>query len=116
MDLPTFRNRFGEFVGTEDGPILACLAAAAPFVNADEWGALYDEVHGLTAAHKVALSPFGTAARMVTVTDATGAVQTRTSYEVELARLIKGGMFSLCLAGRTCYPAGDFGPPDSSCC
>src|SRR3954469_3264064 len=100
MDLPAFRNRFGEFEGTEDGPILACLNAAEAEVSTEAWGARWDEAHGLTAAHKLALSPYGTAARLITSTGEGGEVVTRTSYELTLEAM-KRGLLTIGLAGGT---------------
>jgi hypothetical protein len=68
--------------------VQACLDAAASELNAAELGTSYDEIHGLLAAHKIALGPYGTAARMITITDRLGNVETKTAYEVELDRAI----------------------------
>lgn len=45
--------------------VTAALTSAAAETNATELGSAYDEAHGLLAAHKLAISPFGTNARMV---------------------------------------------------
>jgi hypothetical protein len=65
VDLPGFRARFPEFRTADDTLVSACLAAAAGETDSGEFGAAYDEAHGLLAAHKLAISPFGQAARMV---------------------------------------------------
>lgn len=76
MNLAQFRSRFPEFRTAQDAPVQAALDAAALETNATELGSVYDEAHGLLAAHKLAISPFGTNARMV---DESGT----TSYERE---------------------------------
>lgn len=65
MDLAAFRLRFPECRSADDPTVTAVLNAAATELNAVEIGAPFDEAHGLLAAHKLALSPFGRAARML---------------------------------------------------
>lgn len=65
MNLAGFRARFPEARTADDDLVNAVLAAAATELNSDEIGAPYDEAHGLLAAHKLALSPFGRMARML---------------------------------------------------
>jgi hypothetical protein len=65
VNLAAFRVRFPEISSAEDDIVNACLTAAANETSAEELGASYDEVHGLLAAHKLAISPYGRAARML---------------------------------------------------
>lgn len=65
MILAAFRTRFPEFEEGSNGIVQACLDAAATELNATEIGTPFDEAHGLLAAHKLAISPFGRAARML---------------------------------------------------
>lgn len=64
MDLAGFRARFPEFRTAPDAVVTAALTAAAGETSTD-FGDSYDEAHGLLAAHKLAISPFGQSARMV---------------------------------------------------
>lgn len=57
--LASFRARFPEFDPTPDTLVQAALDAAADEIDATVWGAKAGEGHGLLAAHKLALSPFG---------------------------------------------------------
>ncbi len=65
MTLETFRIQFPEFANASDALVEAHLAAAAIEVDEDVWAAKYDQGHGYLTAHKLGLSPFGQAARMV---------------------------------------------------
>lgn len=65
MTLAAFKARFPEFVTAPDPMVQAVLDAAATELNADEIGAPFDEAHGMLTAHKLAISPFGRAARML---------------------------------------------------
>jgi hypothetical protein len=82
VDLATFRSRFPEFRTAGDAFVTACLNEAASELNSDELGDSYDGAHGLLAAHKLAVSPFGTNARMV---DERGT----TAYEREFSNVCK---------------------------
>lgn len=61
MDLLTFRARFPEFVGVEDLTVEATLAEA---LLSTIYGKRIDEAQGYLTAHKLALSPYGQAARL----------------------------------------------------
>jgi hypothetical protein len=63
--LAAFRARFPEFESAGDTFAQAVLDEAATELDATEIGDAYDAAHGLLAAHKMAISPFGVAARML---------------------------------------------------
>lgn len=65
MILSAFKTRFAEFRTADDTFVQAVLDEAATELNAGEIGGPYDAAHGLLAAHKLAISPFGRAARML---------------------------------------------------
>ena len=65
VDLPTFRNQFPEFGNAPDSFIEAFLAAAALEIDTRYWGLKADQGQGYLAAHKITLSPWGQAARLV---------------------------------------------------
>lgn len=65
MFYAQFIVRHAEFRPAPQETVVACLTAAANELSAAEIGLPYDEAHGLLAAHKLALSPFGRNARMV---------------------------------------------------
>jgi uncharacterized protein YcbX len=62
--LASFRARHSEFTATPDVAVQAALDAAADEIDATVWGASAAEGHGLLAAHKLALSPFGVDMRL----------------------------------------------------
>jgi hypothetical protein len=64
LTLIQFRDRFPEFATAADALVTACLTAAAGETSATALGTAYDEAHGLLAAHKLAISPFGGMARL----------------------------------------------------
>jgi uncharacterized protein DUF4054 len=64
VNLAAFRARFPEFENADDALVQACLDASAAETSAADWGASYDEAHGLLAADKLAKSPFGTNQRL----------------------------------------------------
>lgn len=64
-DRAAFIVQFPEFTNTATGLVTAMLAAAALEVDADVWGAKADQGQMYLAAHKLALSATGNAARMV---------------------------------------------------
>lgn len=98
MTLLGFRRRFAEFEDTADGAVLAALNAAFAETSAEAFGDSFDEAHGLLAAHKLALGPFGTAARMITSTDRNGATKTQTVYEIELCGVRKRSVLGVSLS------------------
>jgi hypothetical protein len=65
VNLAGFRARFPEFKTALDPLVQSVLDAAALETNVEELGNAFDEAHGLLAAHKLAISPFGQSARMV---------------------------------------------------
>lgn len=75
MLLAAFRNRFPEFQTASDSLVQACLDVSALETSSESLGLNYDEAHGLLAAHKLAVSPFGGMARLEK--------STKTTYEVE---------------------------------
>ncbi len=64
MLLAAFRIQFPEFAACPDELAQAYLDAAALQVGAEVWGTLVDQGHGYLTAHKLALSPYGQAARL----------------------------------------------------
>lgn len=88
MILAAFRSRFPEFEEGSDGIVQACLDAAATELNATEIGASFDEAHGLLAAHKLAISPFGRAARMLND-------EGKSTYEVEFQNVLSRSVVTL---------------------
>lgn len=87
MLLATFRIRFGEFETAGDPLVQACLDAAATELNVTEIGAPFDEAHGLLAAHKLAISPYGRAARML---NEDGKSTYETEFHNVMARAVPG--------------------------
>jgi len=65
MNLAAFRIQFPEFNNAGDAQVQAFLDAALLEIDADVWLGKADQGHGYLTAHKLALSPFGNAARMV---------------------------------------------------
>lgn len=65
MQYAQFIVRHAEFKPAPPDTVQMVLDMAASELSADEIGEPYDEAHGLLAAHKLALSPFGRNARMV---------------------------------------------------
>lgn len=88
MLLAAFRTRFGEFETATDPQVQAVLDAAASELNATEIGAPYDEAHGLLAAHKLAISPYGRAARMLNDDG-------KSTYEEEFSKVMARAVPSL---------------------
>ncbi len=91
MDLPTFRKRFPEFRLCGDVYVSANLTAAALEVDDCVYGDKYAEAVGLMAAHKMATSPFGMAAKLVlkdgSTTWGNEAARLRVQVSVGLGRL-----------------------------
>lgn len=65
MNLAAFQARFPEFRTADPAMVQVVLDEAATELNAAEIGAAFDAAHGQLAAHKLAISPFGRAARML---------------------------------------------------
>ncbi len=65
MTLAQFKVRFPEFRTADDSLVSAVLAESGNELNSEELGDAYNAAHGLLAAHKLAISPFGQSARMV---------------------------------------------------
>lgn len=81
MLLAAFRVRFPEFETAGDPFVQAVLDEVAAELNAAEIGAAYDAAHGLLAAHKIAISPYGVAARMLNE-------EGKSTYETEFAAVM----------------------------
>jgi hypothetical protein len=64
VTLAAFKAQFPEFQAVPDSMVTAFLNAALLEINVDEWNVLADQGQGYLAAHKMALSPWGTATRM----------------------------------------------------
>ncbi len=88
MTLASFRLLCAEFRTTPDPVVQAFLDAAAKELNEEEIGAGYDEAHRLLTAHKIAISPFGTNARILN--DAG-----ETTYETELNKVMARAVIAL---------------------
>lgn len=91
MDLPTFRARFPEFQNVSNALITEALTAALAFVDADQWGVKRAEGVLYRAAHLLACSPWGNAARLVSK-DGTSTYQLQ--YK-QLVREIGIGMMAI---------------------
>lgn len=65
MNLASFRVSFPEFSTATDPFVQVWLDAAATELDTDLCGTRYDEMHGLLAAHKIAVSPHGKNLRLV---------------------------------------------------
>lgn len=61
-----FRAQFPEFTQVADATVNPILAAALLEIDPDVWGVKADQGQLYLAAHKLALSPFGNNAKMVT--------------------------------------------------
>jgi hypothetical protein len=85
MDLATFRVQYPEFKTALDPFVQAFLDAAAREINPTELGEAYDNAHGLLAAHKLAISPFGKQARMV---NEDGSTTYEKEYDAVLRRTV----------------------------
>ncbi len=64
MLLADWRVQFPEFAAAPDALVQAFLDASELQVDAEVWGTLFDQGHGYLTAHKLALSPYGQAARL----------------------------------------------------
>lgn len=65
MTRAEFLAQFPEFARADTTLVDKMLAAALLEIDADVWAAKADQGQGYLTAHKLALSPFGQAARMV---------------------------------------------------
>lgn len=65
VTLASFRVHFPEFDGASDSLVQAKLDEAALALDERVFGARFDEAVRYSAAHRLALSPFGQNARMV---------------------------------------------------
>lgn len=79
MNLATFRVQFPEFKTAPDAFVQGKLDVAALELYSPDLDVSFDQAHGLLAAHKLAISPFGTSARVLK--------SGQTTYEVELANV-----------------------------
>ena len=93
--MPTvaeFRAHFPEFQNAPEQLIQAKLDEAALEVDPDQWGTKTDSGVRYLTAHKLALSPWGTAARLA-VNGPGGFVTTyQTHYESLVSQVYKGGL------------------------
>lgn len=83
MDITTFGTLFPEFAATitsNQALVQGMLDQAALELDQNVCGDYYDSLHGYTAAHKLALSPFGQQAKLMSK-DGT------TTYEKHMTRL-----------------------------
>lgn len=87
MDLATFRIQFPEFQFVDDSLVQAMLTAAALSVDVDVWGTKAGQGVGYLAAHKLALSPYGQAARLVAKDGST----TYETHYTDLVAQVSGG-------------------------
>jgi hypothetical protein len=92
VDLATFQIDFPEFRTAGTPLIQSWLDRAATELSASAFGVAYDEAHGLLAAHKGAISPFGRAARMLNE-------QGNSTYEVEFGKVCKRAITPLAVVG-----------------
>ncbi len=65
IDLARFRVRFPEFKFVTDALVQAVLDETTLEISAEVWGVKQDLGHGLLTAHRLAVSPAGQAARLV---------------------------------------------------
>ena len=65
MNLAQFRTQFPELRTAPDDFVQSYLDAAATMVSSAVVGTRYDTLHGLKAAHLIAISPAGVNARLV---------------------------------------------------
>lgn len=82
-----FRLRFPEFKACNDAFLQGFLDAAEPFVNAAVFQTRRAEAIGYLAAHRLALSPYGPNAKLVSKM---GTTTYGTTYDVILATCTSG--------------------------
>lgn len=88
-----FRAHFPEFQNAPETLIQAKLNEATLEVDPDQWGPKTDSGIRYLTAHKLALSPWGTAARLAVQTKMGTIVTTyQTHYESLVAQVYKGGL------------------------
>ncbi len=78
----TFKARWTEFTPVADALVTSALAEATRECDARVFGTRIDDAIGLLAAHKLAISPQGQAARLV-------AKDGSTTYGTEWARIAR---------------------------
>lgn len=81
MSYATFVAQFPEFVQVPQANVQPVLDAALLELDPNIWGLMIDQAQAYTAAHKLALSPMGNNARLVTKDGST-------TYEKQLRRMI----------------------------
>ncbi len=91
MNLAAFRVQFPEFAAAPDTLVQAFLDAAELQIDADVWLTLTDQGHGFLTAHKLALSPYGQAARL----SKKGETTYYQHYQ-ELRNSVTGGWIRVC--------------------
>ena len=87
MILSDFRAKFPEFVNVSDALIGVNLAEALAELDKNVWnypGPRFDAAHGYLTAHKLALTPYGQAARL----DPNKNDGAYSTYQVEFKRLV----------------------------
>ncbi len=93
MNLAAWRIQFPEFVACPDPLAQAYLDAALLQLDAEVWGNLLDQGHGYLTAHKLALSPYGQAARL---SKKNGGETTYYVHFRELQAGVSGGWIRVC--------------------
>lgn len=91
MNLATFRVQFPEFKAVADTFVQAHLDAAELEVDADVWGTKADQGIAYLAAHKMALSPMGQAAKLVNPDPKKGPLTTYHAHYLDLVRQVSSG-------------------------
>jgi hypothetical protein len=71
LALSDFLARFPEFSRTDTTLIASALNDAALVIDPSVWGSFAGQGHGYLCAHRLALSPFGQQARLVTKSGST---------------------------------------------
>jgi len=64
LDLSTFRELYPEMERVPDATVQAKLDEAEGRLDPDYWDTVFDQAHGLKAAHLIAISPAGRQARL----------------------------------------------------
>lgn len=88
IDYQTFITRCPEFSGVETSLIQGNLDAAAQMIDQSVWGNLAGDGHMYLTAHRLALSPFGSNARIVVNDD--GSTTYQRHYQ-EMVRIVGYG-------------------------
>lgn len=92
MDVATLKIRFPELKSAPNETLAAVLVAASNELDAAELGAAYEEAWALLAAHKVALTPYGRAARMLND-------KGESTYMVEFVNVVQRAVAPLTVMG-----------------